>query len=116
VAVDEKRAHQRYFLWFPVVVEGASSVVAAVCHDASSGGIAINGSGPMEVGTEVTVVFRVAPDDEERHAKGRVVRIEPRSENPRDVWSHRMAIEFLEPQPLLQEIFKLRSSPPPAMP
>lgn len=111
--MEEKRAHPRYCLWFPVLVEGEIGPVAAVCSDASSGGILINSASSIAVGAEVTVSFRVTPLDDERVAKGRVVRLERRSDNPRDVWSHRLAIEFSEPQVELQELFKVNSSRPP---
>jgi hypothetical protein len=112
--LQDKRAHPRFCLWFPVVVEASTGTVAAVCNDASSGGLGIVSASPLDVGAEVTVTFRVTPDDEERVAKGRVVRMEPRTDNPRAIWSHGLAIEFLEPQPELQALFKLNSSPPPA--
>ena len=111
--MNDKRTYPRFSLWFPVVVEGSASPVWAICHDASSGGILISGAGAVEVGAEVTIAFRVAPDDEERVARGRVVRIEERGDNPREVWSHRIAVEFLEPQLELQSLFQTRSSPPP---
>jgi hypothetical protein len=110
--MHDKRAHPRFRLWFPVIVEGTSERVAAVCNDVSSGGLGIASAGPIALGTEVIVTFRVTPGGEDRVAKGRVVRIEHRTENPREVWSHRLAIEFLEPQRELQEIFELSTSPP----
>jgi hypothetical protein len=113
--VQEKRAYIRFGLWFPVIVEAAGGTVAAVCDDASSGGLLIASSGPVEIGAEVTVTFRVTAEGEERIAKGRVVRMEQRTDNPRAIWSHSLAIEFLEAQPELQELFKLNSSPPPPL-
>ncbi len=111
--MDEKRAHPRYCLWFPVVVEASTGAVAAVCNNASSGGLSISSAGKLAIGTEVTVTFNVTPDDVERTATGRVVRMEDHTENPRVVWSYRLAIEFSEPQRELQHLFKLNSSPPP---
>jgi hypothetical protein len=108
----EKRAYPRYCLWFPVVVSSGGTSVAAVCVDASSGGLSIASSGPVAVGSEITICFRILPDEEDRVAVGRVVRIEPRSENPREVWTHRLAIEFSEPQRELEQLFKRRSEHP----
>jgi len=110
--MTEQRNHPRFCLWFPVTVEAETGIVLAVCNDASSGGIAINSAGPVAAGSEVTITFRTSPDDEPRHAKGTVIRVEPRSEDPHEVWAYRVAIEFHEPQPELQEVFRLRSSPP----
>jgi hypothetical protein len=76
----------------------------------------ITGSAELKVGDEVTVSFRVSPQDtEERRLEGRIVRVERETDDPRNVWSHRMAIEFLEPDAALQALFKRASSrPPPA--
>jgi hypothetical protein len=97
--VNEKRSYDRYSLWFPVTVDGASGRVWAVCKDASAGGILISGTQGLNVGDAVTVSFRVSPDDD-----------------PRAVWSHRMAIEFAEPDTTLQSSFTRASSRPPPMP
>lgn len=113
--MEEKRAHPRFCLWFPIVAAAEGGAVAAVCIDASSGGLRIASSGPLEIGTEITITFRTAPDEDDRIAVGRVVRIEPRSENPREVWTHRLAIEFAEPQRELEQLFKQRSERPPSM-
>src|SRR5262249_55399059 len=99
-----------------VVVTADENAVAAVCLDASSGGLSIASSGPLAVGAELKISFRVAPEEADRVAVGRVVRIEPRSDNPREVWTHRIAIEFVEPQPELEQLFKQRSERPPAQP
>jgi hypothetical protein len=40
------------------------------------------------------------------------VRVEPRDEDPRAVWAHRMAIEFVEPDATLQSAFQPASTPP----
>jgi hypothetical protein len=115
--VDEKREFDRYTLWFPVTVEGPSREIWAVCHDASAGGILISGSAEIGVGSIVTVTFRVtADDDEARTVQGRVVRVDVPNDDPRAVWRHRMAIEFLDPVPALQSLFKRASTRPPPPP
>jgi len=45
---------------------------------------------------------------------GRIVRVEPRDEDPRAVWAHRMAIEFVEPDATLQSAFQPAATPPSA--
>jgi hypothetical protein len=112
----EKRSYDRYSLWFPVTIEGASRRVWAVCKDASAGGILISGSEGLSVGDVVKVSFRVSPDSGERVLAGRIVRVEQPDDNPRAVWSHRMAIEFIEPDATLQSSFSRASSRPPPMP
>jgi len=111
--VNEKRSYDRYSLWFPVTIDGDSRRVWAVCKDASAGGFLISGTSGLSVGDTVKVSFRVAPDDEERILSGRIVRVEKPSDDPRAVWSHRMAIEFIEPDATLQARFKRASSRPP---
>lgn len=112
----DKRNYSRYTLWFPVTVDAASHQVWAVCKDVSAGGILISGTSQMSIGDIVTVSFRVAPDAEERRMVGRIVRVESPESDPRTVWSHKMAIEFLEPDATLQATFARASSrPPPAL-
>jgi hypothetical protein len=113
--LSDKRSYSRYSLWFPVTVDGASKQLWAVCKDVSAGGILISGNRQLTVGDVVTLTFRLTPDTEERRVSGRIVRIEQPETDPRTVWSHRMAIEFLEPDPTLEGSFVRASSrPPPA--
>lgn len=112
----EKRAHNRYAVWFPVTVKSGDRSVWAICHDASSGGILVLCSSPLEQNASVVVTFRVMPEEaNERNVDGRVVRVDPIREEPRDVWTHRMAIEFCEPVGELQGVLHTRSSMPPSM-
>jgi hypothetical protein len=114
--LSDKRAFDRYALWFPVTIDRSSGQTWAVCKDVSAGGILISGGAGLAVGDVVTVTFRVSPDTEEKRLSGRIVRVEAPDDNPRAVWSHRMAIEFLEPDATLQATFVRASSrPPPAL-
>ena len=65
------------------------------------------------LGEEVEVSFRVTMDGELRKAKGRIVRMETGHDNPREIWSHRLAIAFNEPQAELHGLFRSVSSRPP---
>jgi len=113
--MTEKRAFSRYSLWFPVTIDGPSRRVWAVCKDASAGGILISGSEGLSVGDVVKVSFRVSPEAAERVLSGRIVRVDAPDDSPRAVWSHRMAIEFIEPDATLQASFsRVSSRPPPA--
>jgi hypothetical protein len=114
--MQEKRFYNRYALWFPVTIDSSSHQVWAVCNDVSAGGILISGSTQLNVGDVVTVSFRVYPDGPDRKLSGRIVRVEPRDDDPRAVWRHRMAIEFIEADATLQSIFAPASSRPPAGP
>lgn len=116
--MSDKRSFHRYALWFPVTVDGATRQMWAVSKDVSAGGILISGTAStadLAVGDVVTLSFRVTPDADEKRVSGRVVRVDATDDNPRAVWPHRMAIEFLEPDATLQAAFERASSrPPPA--
>lgn len=123
--MSDKRSYARYALWFPVTVSEASPAspgsqtphqLWAVCKDVSAGGILISGSSALAIGDTVSLTFRLTPDAEERRMTGRIVRVERPDPDPRAVWSHRMAIEFLEPDATLESLFDRASSrPPPAL-
>jgi hypothetical protein len=114
--MPDKRQHERHALWFPVTVDGATGQVWAVCKDASAGGVLISGSQSLRVGERVTVTFRVTPDSPEQQVAGRIVRVDPPDAHPRAIWVHRMAIEFLEPDPALAALFERAASLPPPPP
>ena len=114
--MQEKRSHSRYALWFPVTIDSSSRQVWAVCKDVSAGGILISGSTGLKIGDVVSIAFRVAPNDPERKISGRIVRVDPPDDDPRAVWPHRMAIEFTEPDAMLQSFFEPASSRPPQVP
>src|SRR5262245_2001897 len=95
-AKPDRRAHARYALWFPVEIDAAIGGGVGICPAGSSCGILIESARGIEIGEEVVVNFRVTIDGELRQAKGRIVRIEPGNEDPRAVWSHRLAIAFHE--------------------
>jgi hypothetical protein len=110
---EERRAHQRYCLWFPVEVAAANGGALAICRDASSGGILIESARGLEIDAEVEVSFRATVDGELRKVKGRIVRIEQGDDSPRAVWTHRLAVAFHEPQAELHGLFRSVSSRPP---
>lgn len=111
--MSERRAYERYCLWFPVEVDSANGGAVAICRDASSGGILLESARGLEVDAEVEVTFRATMGGELRKVKGRIVRIEQGDESPRAVWSHRLAIAFHEPQAELHGLFRSVSSRPP---
>ncbi len=111
--MDEKRSYGRYALWFPVTIDISSRRVWAVCKDVSASGILISGTEELRVGDVVAIRFRVSPEGADKQLAGRIVRVEPPDDNPRSVWAHRMAIEFVEPDATLQALFAKASSRPP---
>jgi hypothetical protein len=105
--MDEKRSYQRRCIWFPVTLNAGRSDVWAVARDAGAGGILISSAGALDVGTEVTLTFRVAPNDpSERSVKGKVVRFEPHRNDGGGAWPHRIAVEFSRPLPELEAVFE----------
>jgi hypothetical protein len=111
--MSDKRAFDRHCIWFPVMVETETRQVWAVCRDIGAGGILISSSGTLEIGAPVSVTFRVGPDDpHERTVQGRIVRIEPHTDDGGGTWPHRLAIEFLQPMPELDSLLKSWAQPP----
>lgn len=109
----ERREHTRYLIWFPVTLGANDKEVWAICRDASRRGIRLSSQVPLEVGAEVTVTFRLSPEDaNERVVTGRVVRIRNTSGS---TWPHDLAIEFAEELPELESQLVHRSSPPPKL-
>lgn len=114
---NEKRGYTRYPVWFPVTVHSSGGELWAVSRDASPGGILLSGTTSLELGAEVRVTFRVQAEDVEHSVRGRVVRADPEEEDdPRGVWPHRMAVEFIEPLPQLDVPLRRASERPDAMP
>ncbi len=111
--VSDKRAHARFTLWLPVKIDARSGRMEAVCRDASSGGILVTGSAKLEPGDKVTISFpRSSEDPTKVFILGRIVRVED-ADDPAGV--RRTAIEFVQPVPQLEALFKRASSrPPPA--
>ncbi len=110
--MNDKRAHERFTLWFPIRVDNPSGKLEAICRDASAGGVLIGSNrtagADIEIGEAVMVTV---PGRAEGEIFGRVVRIETPEEGSGE-W--RMAIEFIHPVPELEALFKRTSSRPPA--
>jgi PilZ domain len=109
--VDEnKRAHDRFTLWLPVKLDARSGRMEAVCRDASPGGILVSGGSELKVGDRVTISFWLSPEEGDAYILGRIVRVD---EGAGEDGSRRMAIEFMQPVPQLEALFKRASSRPP---
>jgi hypothetical protein len=106
----EKRTHNRYEIWFPVTLEWGAKEVWAVVRDAGPGGILVASNARLSIGSQVTVRFRVTPQDAlERRVRGKVVRTEHNNDPAGRVWPHRLAIAFARPMPELDEVFRRNS-------
>ena len=83
---------------------GALKDHLAISRDVSSKGIQLSAATDLEPGSRVTITFRVLPDDDEmRFVEGRVVRVEENTDDPDGLWPLRIAVEFDEPIPDLEE-------------
>jgi len=112
----ERRNSTRYAIWFPVTLERDGTAAWAICNDASVGGVLISSATKIEIGAEVIVTFRVAPDEPERRVSGRVVRFDGEAEDPRSVFPYRVAVEFKEETRELEDRFRRASERPPGPP
>lgn len=106
--MTERRASERYAVWVPVQFGlGERPPELAVSYDISDSGIRISVAKPLEVGSEITVTFKMMPDDTvERTARGRIVRVDRNTDDPYGLWPYRMAVAFEHPLPELESALK----------
>lgn len=75
-----------------------------MCRDVSARGILLSAASNLAPGSKVSVTFRVLPDEpDDRTLHGRVVRVEPNTDDLDGLWPLRLAVEFDEPVTALQE-------------
>jgi hypothetical protein len=100
--VEQRRGHGRYQIWFPVRVTGSEVDGIAVNRNISATGMLVGLSTRLEVGAAVELRFSVPASTEAEHlVRGRVVRIEPNTEDPDGMFPYRMAVAFDDPDPAL---------------
>lgn len=96
----DKRRHERFALWFPVLVDSVSDGRhSAMIADASAGGLLIHKRQKLVVGETVSVTIAV-PGEGKRFVLGRIRRVEDGEHG------HRVAIAFVEEAPDLEALFK----------
>jgi len=100
--LDDRRAAQRFEMWFPMEIEGGSGGQLAISHNASRTGALVASTGPFEVGADVMLRFLIGLVEPVRvEVRGRVLRHEHR--RGADLWQHLMAVEFHEPVAQLEK-------------
>ncbi|MFI5305707.1 MAG: PilZ domain-containing protein [Polyangiales bacterium] len=100
--MEQRRSHGRYQIWFPVRVTGSDVDGIAVNRNISATGMLVGLSTRLEVGAAVELRFSVpAATEPERILRGKVVRIEPNTEDPDGMFPYRMAVAFDDPDPAL---------------
>lgn len=97
----QRRAFERYRLWFPVQLESNDGLRMAMTHNIGLGGMLMVFGAGLEVGDSVKVSFRLPPGDREQVQQGRVLRVEPNAEDPEGAWPLRVAVVFDEVDPEL---------------
>jgi PilZ domain-containing protein len=112
--VDERRAKERYRVWFPMsVLTESGAEGTAITYDVSAGGLLMACAGRLEVGTRVTLHFRVGSGDPpERAIAASIVRVDENAEDD-GLWRFRMAVQFDAPEPDLEAVLIAESNEAP---
>lgn len=101
--MQERRAHERHPVWFPITVaNGSGGEGTAISYDVSSGGLLMACPGRVEPGAEIIVKFRIRGDGPEQIARGRVVRVE--ENQPEGPWRWRIAVGFEDDVPEIEAL------------
>lgn len=91
----ERRNSERIPMWFPIEVSSSTLPEGmGISHDASPHGILFASGLQVEIGTLVTIKFRVSKDSPEQTATGKVVRVEVNDDDPTGMWPNRLALVF----------------------
>ena len=93
----------------------------AVSRNISKTGLLMATATELEIGAPVSLKFRMDPLGPSEHAvNGAIVRFEPNPEDPDGLWPYMVAVEFAEPdsmlEAILEEIDKGSTPPPPGDP
>ncbi|MBX3131205.1 MAG: PilZ domain-containing protein [Polyangiaceae bacterium] len=96
-----RRTNDRYEVWLPVKVDALKEGIA-ITHDASATGALMLTASTIDEGAEIEVAIKLPESDVPKRVTGRVVRVEPNTDDPHGLWPHRMAITFDEPLPELE--------------
>jgi len=110
--MSERREHARHEIWFPIEVEVEDGKAIAVSYDVSTGGLLMAAPGRVEVGSEVTVTFRVSQHAPDKKVKGHVIRVEKNSPSVDARWRYRLAVAFDAQQPEIEALLA-ESAPSP---
>ena len=106
----ERRANERYRVWFPMtVVTDAGEIGTAITYDVSSTGLLMACPGSLDAGSHVTLKFKVSDEAEETVVPATIIRLEENEEGDAGPWRYRMAVNFDEPQPALESLVQAES-------
>ena len=107
----ERRAHHRFRLWIPARIEGEDRPSRlAVGHDMSQKGSLLVTRSKLRAGERVRLFLRIPPDgDEEQQIAARVLRTDDNVADPEGLWPYRVAVEFDQPYPEVEELLRRNS-------
>ena len=101
-----ERRDPRYTVWLPVRIAELPEGMA-VTHNASGHGLLLVTASALDVGAPVSITIEVPPEGSaHKDVHGRVVRVEPNVEDPDGMWPHRLAVEFDDAVPELDEVLR----------
>lgn len=104
---QERRAHERFVVWFPVSMSDDAGEGFAVSKNISQTGILVATGDRLEVGAKVQLQFRVLPvDDSPRTLEGTIVRTMTNDEDPHGAWPFKVAIEFAGVAPEIEALLR----------
>jgi hypothetical protein len=108
---NERRAHHRFRLWIPARIEGEDRPSRlAVGHDMSQKGSLLVTRSKLHAGERVRLFLRIPPHgDVEQQIAARVLRTEENSADPEGLWPYRVAVEFDQPYPEVEELLREHS-------
>ena len=100
--------HDRFRLWLPAQIDGVGEeTLLAIGHDMSQKGSMMVVGEAIDVGTSLVVNVKIPPDgDETLTLKATVLRCEANEADPQGMWRHRVALEFDEASPRLEELLR----------
>lgn len=107
---ENARKADRHTIWFPMQVRSNGEMKLAISRDISEHGAKLVTAAPPAVGEHVTVILALPEEARVHEMRGKIVRLEENSDDPRGAWPHRIAVEFDEPleglDPFLSELAK----------
>ena len=104
--MDERRASERFPVWFPMtVVTDAGEEGTAITFDASTNGLLMGCVGSLAVGAHVTLRFSLGGEREAREVAATVGRVQELTGGA-GPWRFRMAVEYDDAHPELEALIQ----------
>ncbi|MCB9593626.1 MAG: PilZ domain-containing protein [Sandaracinaceae bacterium] len=108
--MDDRRASERYPVWFPItVVTDDGEEGTAITYDASVNGILMACAGSLAVGSHVTLKFTLSSEGSERRVGATIVRAQEQTEDA-GPWRYQLAVEYDTPHPDLEGLIKAEAA------